>query len=1076
MLAAGSSARAEPNETAVHAVPVARVDSTVVHLDVVEGKDIRFAHLTREQGLSQSRVTHIVQDDQGFLWFGTMYGLDRYDGYRFKVFKHERDNPSSLCGVEISSLYKDRSGALWVGCDYSLDRYDAATETFVHYQINPGRAQDNGDTVRHITQDHMGMLWLSTGRGLYRLDPHSGNIHRFHHENAESLSLSSDNVKSSGEDRQGVFWVATAAGLDAFDRGTGHVTLHVPLFEPQHELSFYEDQSGVFWVLYASGNGLAVFDRKENLLTRYSWSAVRGSATALTGVIQMLEDRNGNLWLGTLSDGILKFDRQHRRFISYRNDPSNPESLSENRITTLFEDREGSMWIGLGGTEPSFFDTRPSAFDRLPFDSHNAANLGETFVNAVYEDRTGVVWVGTTGALNRFDPETRQYAHYDIPGHGTASDVLSIIEDRSGTLWVGTSGQGLCRFDRAVGCSRIFRHSETDSSSVAHDTVTRLFVDHRGTLWAGTWDGLSSFDPATERFTTYRVPPDKAATQYLSIAEDERGRFWIGSIRSGLLRFDPVTGQFSLSGIIQGRTATLDNERVNAVFIDHNGGIWAGTQNGLNRLDPVTGRIDSYSEKDGLSSNAVSCILEDAGGHLWISTSAGLSRLDPRDRSFKSYSVADGLPGHDLTGYSACYESASGKMIFGGISGAVEFRPEEVRDNPYTPSVALTAFDLFGVPVTPEEGSPLRRVIGHTRNLTLSHNQNSFAFEFSALSFRNPSTNRYRYMLEGLDHQWQEVGSDRRIASYTTLPSGAYRFRVQAATSRGPWSEPGLAIALTIMPAWWRTWWFYALCALISFGSLGVLYRVRTQQIRSQTRNLLEARLTERERIARELHDTLLQSLQGLMLYFKAAADRIPEREPARRLTERALERAREVLVESRDRVKELRASAEVADLTQTLAEVGQQFALASTAEFQITVEGKPCDLHPIAREEALLIGREAVANAFRHAEAHRIELEISYGQAELKLRIRDDGRGIDPEVLRAGGRPGRWGLLGMHERATKIRAHLDIWSKIGAGTEVELRVPAALAYGAAKPGLRTKWWRRLISGVAERRVNEVGL
>src|SRR5215469_2720006 len=387
--------------------PTAQIADATVRLGLIDASDIRFSHLSRSQGLSQTRVSRIVQDDQGFIWFATQYGLNRYDGYRFKVFKHDPENPESICGVYIASLFKDRTGTLWVGCDYSLDRYDPAMEAFVHYRIAPDAIGQNV-TIRHISQDAAGKLWLSTPNGLYRFDPGSGKSTHFRHRSEDPWSLSSDAVYSSGEDRTGAFWVATAEGLDEFDRAPGRVTLHVPLREPR-ESSFYEDGGGVFWVLYSSGNGLAILDREKRLLTRYSFALRDLQNFPLTGVSAMLEDRGGTLWVGTFSDGLLKFDREHKRFVRYRNDPTNPDSLSEDRLTTLCEDREGTMWVGLGATEPSSFSTARPSFTKLPFDWRNPHNLGEKLVNGLYEDKEGYLWIGTTGALNRLDRTSGQY-------------------------------------------------------------------------------------------------------------------------------------------------------------------------------------------------------------------------------------------------------------------------------------------------------------------------------------------------------------------------------------------------------------------------------------------------------------------------------------------------------------------------------------------------------------------------------------------------------------------------------------------------------------------------------------------
>jgi PAS domain S-box-containing protein len=826
----------QPNN--VGAVRHADVDPHTITLPVVDGKGIRFTRLSTDDGLSQTRVSQIVQDDQGFMWFGSQYGLNRYDGYKFKVFKHEPGNRNSLSGVFIYSLFKDRSGSLWIGCEEFLDKFDPVTDTFTHYRIDTADAQGETVPVTNISQDHTGMLWLSTIRGLVRFDPSTGRIIRYRHDPNNPLSLSSDQIRTTGEDREGTFWVGTSEGLDAFDRDTEKVTLHVPL-KDLSETSFYEDRVGVFWIFQITGGGLAVFDRKTNTLTHYSFHEGHLSDALLTGAMTMLEDRDGTLWFGTFGDGLVKFDRQGRKFIRYRNDPATPDSLGEDNVTTLFQDSEGSIWAGLHMMAPNRFSTRPPLFEKFKHEPGNPNSLSGTMVNGIYEDREGILWISAINALNRVDRKTGQYAFYRATGVGVSPRPTAIVEDRLGFLWLGSDRHGLTRFDPKTGLFKTFRHSPTDRFSLSSDFVTHLLIDHAGTLWATTHDGLDRFDPATSHFTVYKLDKQSAAQIDLEVKEGRQGALWLGTHSSGLQRLDPAAGRFTAIYKHNANDPTsLSNNRVNSVLFDHSGTMWVGTQDGLDKFDRGTGTFKTYYEQDGLSGNAVSCILENQQGSLWMSTNNGLSAFDPAKQTFKSYSAADGLPGADLGGWGACFKSPSGEMFFGGFSGGVAFHPDKVTDSPYVPPVVLTDFRLFDRPMTVGADSPLRRSIGYTRALSLSHDQNVFSLEFSALSYFNPATNRYRYKLGGLDHQWHEVGSNQRLVTYTTLPAGRYTFRVQGATSRGVWSEPGLELAIEILPPWWNTWWFRALCAAAFLGVLWVVYQVRIQQVRRQERKL----------------------------------------------------------------------------------------------------------------------------------------------------------------------------------------------------------------------------------------------
>src|SRR3984957_8181553 len=799
-----------------------------ITLPVVDAKGIRFTRLSTDQGLSQTKVNQIVQDDQGFMWFATQYGLNRYDGYNFKLFVHDPKNPKSLNGVYVRTLFKDRDGELWVGCDQFLNKFNRATETFTRYPV---------PFVENISQDRAGTLWLATVKGLYSLDPATGTIRHYAHNPNDPSSLG-NNVKSSGEDKEGRFWVVNAGHLDEFDRRTGKVIRHIPIPGVPLGFGFYEDRFGEFWIFHDAPNALSVFDPKTNKLTNYAFHELQPSATALTVVMAMTEDRNGPLWLAAHGAGLLKFDREHRKFIRYRNDPSDPGSLPQNDVENLFVDREGSVWVCLGRMGVTHFATNPLPFKRIP---HLASSEGvaEPFVGAIYEDRQGTLWIGTPEALNALDRKTGGYTSYHrTAGPVASTDVITIREDRSGNLWAGTYNHGLLRLDRRTGKFETYRHNPADPYSLSNDVVTRLLVDHNGTLWVATNDGLNRFNPATGRFTVYNSDPQTRIVDYLELVEDRKGALWLGTDSSGLHRFDPATGKFTTYAHDMDRPGTLSDNRVNSVHFDRSGTMWVGTQNGLDKFDSKTGTFTVYTQRDGLPGNAVSCILDDDHGNLWMSTNNGIARFDPQSAAVNSYSTAEGLPGPDLTGWGACFKNQSGEMYFGGFNGGTVFRPDSIADPSDTPPLVLTEFRLSGTPVDIGGGSPLSKSITYTNRLTLSHEQRIFSLAFSALSYLSPGTNRYRYRLEGLDETWHEVGSDERLATYTTLPVGVYTFRAQGATSRGVWSEPGAAVVIEILPPWWSTWWFRLLCAAISVSLLGGVYQWRIQQLRREERHL----------------------------------------------------------------------------------------------------------------------------------------------------------------------------------------------------------------------------------------------
>jgi ligand-binding sensor domain-containing protein/signal transduction histidine kinase len=1020
-------------------------DSLPARITVVDGQDIRFRRLSGSSGLSQTRVGWVAQDKVGFIWFGTQYGLNRYDGYRSKVFKHEPGRADSLSCVYIRSLFVDHSGALWVGCDRFLDKFEPITETFAHYRIG---TQDPGSlptTIERINEDRAGILWLSTPRGLYRFDPASGQTTRYVHDPADPTSIAGNRVNFAGEDRTGRFWIASSGGLDEFDRKTGKVIRRAPI---RSEVSqFLEDKFDVFWVTASNDSSctLATLNLKTNLLTCHSIGYKSRGVSSPVNVSAMLESREGTMWLSS-RDGLLKLDREHKQVIGYRNHPLDNESLESNHVISIYQDKEGNIWTCLQEVQPNFFTEGPQAFENF---TYQRGNLVNALVTSIYEDHNGILWIGSMGGLNRID---RRSGKNTVPaGSGVGNEILSILEDHSGVLFAGTYHQGLQRIDRETGKLSPYVRGRSPSN-LARNPIMRLIFDHNGTLWAATFGGVSRFDRATGNFITY-TPEKQNTIQYEEIREDSNGILWLGA-QSGLHRFDPRTGQFRIYEHDANDPRSLSDNRVNSVHFDHSGSMWLGTQNGLDKFDPNTATFKTYYEQDGLAGDVVSCILEDKRGLLWMGTNNGLSSFDPQLQRFQNFSAADGLPGPDLTGWGTCYESPSGEMFFGGFSGATAFYPSRIVNSSFLPRTVLTDFRLSGNTVPIGSKSPLKRSITYTNAITLSHEQNIFSIEFSALSYFNAETNRYRYRLSGLDNLWHEVGSDQRTANYTTLPPGTYIFQVQGATSRGKWSNPGAILRIEILPAWYQTSLFRGVGAIVFLVFLWSIHQLRLKRLERQFNTALEARVDERTRIARELHDTLLQSFHGLLFRFQAARNLLPRRaEEAMQALDGAISRAEEAIAEGRSAIQGLRSEPSAhSDLEHLLMAMGRELegsqdANHDSARFRVTIEGERQSLFPILQDEVYRIAREVLRNAFQHARATEIEAEVRYDLAQLRVRIRDDGKGIDPRVLQEGRRDGHWGLPGIRERAKQIGGRLDFWSEAGAGTEVQLTIPASIAY-----------------------------
>jgi signal transduction histidine kinase/ligand-binding sensor domain-containing protein/DNA-binding response OmpR family regulator/HPt (histidine-containing phosphotransfer) domain-containing protein len=824
---------------------------------VIDKHDIRFTQLSINGEPLQSWTSAIVQDDYGFLWFGTFDGLYKYDGYELTAYRYERGNPNSLANDNVRALYEDRDGSLWIGTNYGgLDRLDPKRNTFTHYPHESGKPGSLlNNNVICIYRDRRGQLWVGSNGGLDRLEPASGTFVHYRHNPQDAGSLSNNIVTAIYEDRRANLWIGTMEGLNKLDRASGRFShfLHDPTnphsIGHNYVTSLLEDQSGVLWVASPNGSGLSALDVKTSKFTRYSFHTEELSSQSSTGVNRLFKDQDGTLWLCTLDRGLLKLDRERKTFTRYAHQPGDPNSLPHDAVQDLFEDAGGVMWVGTR-SGLSRFPRRPPSFVNYQHESGNPNSLRDNEIQSVAADSQGFLWIGEEHGLNQLNPRTGEFKFYQHdrkdPRSLSYNKVDAIREDRQGTLWFGTYGGGLDRLDRKTGQFFAYRHDPKDPASLSSDAVLSLLIDRQGTLWVGSQGGgLNRFDKRTGHFSSYSTVPSNP--DYYVLFEDLAGILWLGG--EGLTRFDPKTEQVTTYHPKSEDPQSLSNDKVNAIREDRQGRLWIGTENGLDLLDRNRGAFTIFTTKDGLPNNVIKSILEDRRGYLWLGTHNGLSRFDPQTRTFRNYLESDGLAGNLLGMYSSesSCQTPNGEMIFGSSNGVTTFYPERVSENPYIPPIRLTDFLLFNKPVHPGRDSPLSKLIWSTDSLTLTHRQSIFTLEFAALSYMAPEMNRYRYRLEGLEAQWNEVDSGRRSATYTNLPARKYVFRVQGSNNDGVWNNKGVALAITMLPPWWATWWFRSILALLIATFIWAIYRSRVRNLKLQTARL-ELQVSERTR------------------------------------------------------------------------------------------------------------------------------------------------------------------------------------------------------------------------------------
>ncbi len=854
----------------------------------------RIARIGAEQGISSSEAWGVVRDDQGFIWIGTMDGLNRYDAYGMKVFKHDLTDPTSLSDNAIRSLYVDGAGTLWIGGWFNgLNRFDHETETFTRFQHDPDDPNSlSNNTINAILEDRSGKLWLGTRGGLNRFDPATGQFTAYLHDPDDPDSLVNDGVFALAEDEDGTLWVGTDGGLDHFDPATGTFRHYQNDSDDPASLSsdviraLFVDELGDLWV-GTWGGGLNRLDRQLDTFVQYRHDPDDPNSLNNDGIFVIKQADNGHLWIGTFGGGPARFDPQTGRFQRLGFGQGGPWPLDSSSISGALE-VDGLLWLTT--TDDVFLaDLHPKPFRTFQHDPDNVNSLAANEINAIYEDPQRILWVatGSTG-LNRIDRSTGEVSQFqenpEDPAGSSANEIWEIAPDPDGTLWLATFGSGLANFDPETGEAVYFRNDANDPASLASDIATAVLRDQSGRLWIGTWDsGLDSYDPETGIFSHYVHDPDDptslSSNTITMLSEDHRGDLWIGTLSGGFNRFDSATNSFIRYQGKAGDSQRLLATGVSSVVYDRSGRLWAGLLGGgLVELDADTGElIMQYSSRNDLPSDSILSILEDELGHLWLGTANGLSRFDPDTGAIRNYDMGDGLPSNVFE-TSTSFQSPSGELFFGTSAGLLAFYPDQIEDSAAVAPVVITDLLLNNESVSVREpDSTLERAINWTDSVALSYLDRVVSFEFTALSYLAPQKIRYRYMLEGFDETWNEVGSNRRLVTYTNLNPGDYRFQVQASNADGIWPEASrTSLALTIAPPWWKTPWFRLSTGLlvVTLVSGGLLLQRRNDTLQQRKLERLVDERTRELQDARTQISTLFDS-SPLGIYLMNPAGRI---------------------------------------------------------------------------------------------------------------------------------------------------------------------------------------------------------
>ncbi|HTE25402.1 hybrid sensor histidine kinase/response regulator transcription factor [Flavitalea sp.] len=809
---------------------------------VAQQANYQFSRIDIRKGLSHNQVNAILKDSKGFMWFGTMSGLNRYDGYEFRVFRNEAGKENTISDNYIEKIIEGPDDNIWILTRNGINVLDPRTEKFnlnateavYKYKLPDGNIAD-------IFREKSGAFWfLHVNKGLIRYDPGTKGTRLLVNEAGDTSSICSNEVSFITQDADNYLWLIHRNGIiEKLNKDATRVIYrsHQVSDVNNNQLKSYTlfaDAGNDLWIFSANdGNGILFIDQPSGRLSRFGTNnaTTRLNTDIVRGVLQ---DNNGLIWIATDHGGVNVIDKKDFS-VRYILNTDDEKSISQNTINSMYKDRSGIIWIGTYKKGISFYHENIIRFPLVKNSFRNPNSLPYDDVNCFSEDKSGNLWIGSNGGglfyLNRQTNTYRKFVHDPSNPHSLANDVIvNLFLDKSNKLWVGTYYGGLDYYD---GTKFIhYKNDPANTNSIADNRIYSILEDSRDNIWIGTLGGgLDLLDFKTGHFSHYRNgETNSVQSQYISsLLEDAAGNIWIGTAH-GIDILERNSGRFVHYGSNNNDAKALSNNNISNIFEDSRGWIWIGTREGLNLFRPASKDFQQFTPYDGLPDNTIQGILEDDQRNVWVSTANGISMITISERngtspamSFKNYDELDGLQGK-LFNVNAHLKTSRGELLFGGGDGFNIINPKTIRHDSTKPPVVITDFQLFNRSVAVNENidgkTILRNAISETNEITLPYSSNFFSLEFAALNFFHPEKNQYRYKLEGLNNEWLLADAAVRKATFTNLDPGNYVFRVQASNDDGLWHDEGKSLIIKILPPFWKTPLAFVLYTMIIIAAL----------------------------------------------------------------------------------------------------------------------------------------------------------------------------------------------------------------------------------------------------------------
>ena len=950
-----------------------------------------FRHYEVEHGLSNNTVLCSAMDKKGFMWFGTIDGLNRFDGYTFKVFRNDPANIKSLGNNSVFSLLTTDDGKILVGTAKGLYSYDPVDQSF---ELIPFTSNKE---VRALCKDNSGNIWFTVDKTL-----------NSYSENNKAVRSYSQKILPTSicKDQDGTVWVATSNGfINKYDKATDRFTPY-DLFSKsrttpgKYITKIFNTNKGSLLV-GTLNQGIKLFDIKTKAykdLLIYNHDKTEIFAKDF---IQYSEDE---YWAAT-EYGLFIYNINGGKFTSLRMQYNNSYSISDNAINTLYRDKEGGIWAGTRFGGISYYSYPYTSFEKY-FSQNGINSIKGNGVHEICPDGRGHLWIGTEDAgLNKLNIKTKLFEHF-VPdgkkGSISYSNIhgLLIVDDE---LWIGTYQYGLDRMNLKTG--KIIKHYTAGKNSFASNFIVHLYKTISGNILVGTWEGLFQYNKLTDSFSPVAGFP----FQTQSILEDENGLLWICTLGNGVFTLDQKTGLTSNFRANFKSTDSLANNMVNGQFRDSRGNLWFATEGGLSKYDPRVRKFKTYSITNGLPSNFLFKILEDKKNNLWISSTKGLICFNPISESIKVYTVADGLLNNQFN-WNSAYKDSTGRMYFGSVKGMISFVPEKFTTNTITPPVYITGIQLYDKElVVNGKKSPLKKSITYTDQITLRHDQSTLSIDFAALSYTSPEMNEYAYKMEGLDADWTPLKTYRK-AYFTELPPGVYTFKVKAANSSGIWNKEETSLRIEILPPFWKSKLAYLLYTILVIAIVYVVFRFYHNRINEKHQRKIEllAHKTEKElyqnkiefftNIAHEIR-TPLTLIQGPMENIMNHADKVPEIKNNLRIMERNTNRLLDISNQLLDfrkiEAKGFSLNFEKINITELIEDIHTSFQpLADQRNLSYSLDLPSNDFYALVDNDSFQkILTNLYSNAVKYAE-NTVHVKLTWLEKENEFHIefRNDG------------------------------------------------------------------------------------